>query len=307
MKQLALILRKRRKKKGFIELDIPEFEFHISSSKKIIDITPYKTDISNMIIEEFMLAANMTIDEFFCEKELPFIHRVHPMPMFEKLNFKLDINYENLTNDNNNSYLVKVMSNYVKNSQGIDKIVISHNILNSLVCAKYSNLPDGHFALNTKYYCHFTSPIRRYPDLFIHRIISKYIDNELKEKDIEHYKSIVEQIANTCSDAEAFAKKVSREIENMYIACFMQNFIGENFEACVYNITRTNISIVIDNLYFNGKIPCSLLKNDILFINNEIIIDKENIIKKHDKIIVTLVDIDPSTSTLLFELKNKIS
>lgn len=310
MKELALILRKRRKKKGFIELDIPEFEFYLPSSHEFenIDIVTYERNIAHIIIEEFMLAANMTIDEYFCEIGIPFIHRVHTMPLFEKLNFKLDVNYEDLSSDDT-SYLVKVISSYLKHSNGIDKVVLSHNILNSLVCAKYSHLPEGHFALNTKYYCHFTSPIRRYPDLFIHRIISKYIDNSLTKEDIEHYKNIVEQVAIHCSDTEAFAKKVSREIENMYIAYFMQDFIGKDFEASVYNISRNNISIVLDNLFFNGKIRCSTIntlnQKDLLFINGELIIDKQNIIKKHSKLIVTLVDIDISNSTLLFELSNK--
>lgn len=310
MKELALILRKRRKKKGFIELDIPEFEFYVPSSHEFdnIDITPYERNIAHIIIEEFMLSANMAIDEHFCEIGIPLIHRIHPMPLFEKLNFKLDVNYEDLTSDDT-SYLVKVISNHIKHSNGIDKIVLSHNILNSLVCAKYSHLPEGHFALNTKYYCHFTSPIRRYPDLFIHRIISKYIDHNLTKEDIEHYKSIIEQVAMKCSDTESFAKKVSRELENMYIAYFMQDFIGKDFKASVYNISRNNISIVLDNLFFNGKIRCttinSLSQKESLFINGELIIDKQNIIKKHSRLIVTLVDIDTSTSTLLFELSNK--
>lgn len=307
MKDLALILRKRRKKNHFLELNIPEFDFYIPSSFEFEDmsISLHKSTISTTIIEEFMLAANFNIAEIFNNLCVPFVFRTHGMPDLNNINFELFLNPKKILKDKN--CLVRVLSKKLNKSLGTKKILVSFNILNSLTSAKYSENPTGHFALNTNLYCHFTSPIRRYPDLFIHRIISQYIekgyvDNEM----IKKYQNLAPIVAQKCSEAESFAKRTSRDFENMYIAYYMQEFMGKNFKGYIYKISKNNISVFIDNIMVTGKIKISSITDKThtqpIFYKNQIIFDEQNIFSLYDKLTVTLVDIDKSTNTLMFEI-----
>lgn len=307
MEELALILRKRREKKHFLELNIPEFDFYIPSSLEFdnISMIPYKKTIASVIIEEFMLAANFNIAKTFYELEIPFIYRTHGMPVLSNIDFKLKINYKKIFKSS--KYLVKIISKKLNKAKKNKKIILSYNVLNSLTSAKYSPNATGHFALNTKYYCHFTSPIRRYPDLFIHRIISEYLEKgSISNEMLNEYNDLATQVAKKCSDAENFAKKVSRELENMYTAFYMQDFIGENFKASIFKLSKKHISIYIKDVFVTGKIAISSISSktnrEPIHYQNQIIIDENNILKIFDDLTVTLVDIDKSTNCLMFEL-----
>ena len=308
MKDLAILLRKRRKKKGFLELYIPEYNFYIPSSLEFehITISPYSTNIANSIIEEFMLITNMVVDKTFCKLGIPFIHRIHPAPSLDNIDFLTNKDYFKLFNKND-SYVIKYLTKKLKRCDENTKILYSYNIMRNLCSAKYSDIPYGHFALNFKYYCHFTSPIRRYSDLMIHRIISEYLDNGNVTKDmITKYGNIMADISKKCSDTESFAKKISREMENMYIAYYMQDFIGEKFKASIYHISKNNISIFIKDLMFIGKIKCSSIFEDDsiepIFYKDKVILNNKILYNLYDDLTVTLVDIDRSSSKLIFEI-----
>lgn len=251
MRELAAILNKKRIESGSINFDIPETKVILDENKNVIDIKPYEITIANKIIEEFMLAANMQIAEKFYFLDLPFIYRIHEKPDEEKIR---DLN-EVL-----NSYNLRIKA--VKNihpktlSDILDKVedeeekkIVSSYMLRTLKLAKYSEECLGHFGLAAKYYCHFTSPIRRYPDLFIHRVISDYIDSGymLDDKKISKYSSDAIEYAKSSSSAEKQATTIERDFDDLYKCIYMNNYIGEEFEAVISNVTLFGIFVRLEN------------------------------------------------------------
>ena len=251
MKELAILLNKKRVESGSINFDIPETKVVLDENGNVVDIKPYEITIANKIIEEFMLAANMQIAEKFYFLDLPFIYRIHEKPDEEKLR---DLN-EVL-----NAYNIHIKA--VKNihpktlSDILDKVedeeekkIISSYMLRTLKLAKYSEECIGHFGLAAKYYCHFTSPIRRYPDLFIHRVISDYIDSGymLDDKKISKYSSDAIEYAKSSSSAEKQATTIERDFDDLYKCIYMNNYIGEEFEAVISNVTSFGIFVRLEN------------------------------------------------------------
>ena len=251
MKELAILLNKKRIESGSINFDIPETKVVLDENGNVVDIKPYEITIANKIIEEFMLAANMQIAEKFYFLDLPFIYRIHEKPDEEKLR---DLN-EVL-----NAYNIHIKA--VKNihpktlSDILDKVedeeekkIISSYMLRTLKLAKYSEECIGHFGLAAKYYCHFTSPIRRYPDLFIHRVISDYIDSGymLDDKKISKYSSDAIEYAKLSSSAEKQATTIERDFDDLYKCIYMNNYIGEEFEAVISNVTSFGIFVRLEN------------------------------------------------------------
>ena len=251
MKELAILLNKKRVESGSINFDIPETKVVLDENGNVVDIKPYEITIANKIIEEFMLAANMQIAEKFYFLDLPFIYRIHEKPDEEKLR---DLN-EVL-----NAYNIHIKA--VKNihpktlSDILDKVedeeekkIISSYMLRTLKLAKYSEECIGHFGLAAKYYCHFTSPIRRYPDLFIHRVISDYIDSGymLDDKKISKYSSDAIEYAKSSSSAEKQATTIERDFDDLYKCIYMNNYIGEEFDAVISNVTPFGIFVRLEN------------------------------------------------------------
>lgn len=251
MKELAILLNKKRVERGSINFDIPETKVVLDENGNVVDIKPYEITIANKIIEEFMLAANMQIAEKFYFLDLPFIYRIHEKPDEEKLR---DLN-EVL-----NAYNIHIKA--VKNihpktlSDILDKVedeeekkIISSYMLRTLKLAKYSEECIGHFGLAAKYYCHFTSPIRRYPDLFIHRVISDYIDSGymLDDKKISKYSSEAIEYAKSSSSAEKQATTIERDFDDLYKCIYMNNYIGEEFDAVISNVTSFGIFVRLEN------------------------------------------------------------
>ena len=218
MEELSSILRERRMKRGAIDFEFPESKIILDEKGVPIDIIPYERNVATKIIEDFMLAANETIAEDFFWQELPFVYRTHDTPDPEKI-MKLG------TFINNFGYAIKITQEDIhpKELQKlIDKVegtpeeaLISRITLRSMKQAKYSINTDGHFGLATQYYCHFTSPIRRYPDLQIHRIIKESINGKLTEKRVSHYHKILPEVANQSSICERRADEAEREKENL--------------------------------------------------------------------------------------------
>ena len=252
MKELAKILKNKRLERGYLNLDLPESKVVLDNNGHAVDIKKYELYFSNEIIEQFMLSANETIAERFYWLEAPFIYRVHEEPDIDKVKElnKFLYNFGYKINKSGDKVYPKEFAKVLDSVKGkTEERVVSNLVLRTLKVARYESENDGHFGIASKYYCHFTSPIRRYPDLFIHRIISKYLENnyELSEKQKEKYEKQAEQYAKTSSDREKIATKVERDSIDIKMAEYMQDRIGEEYEGMVSSVTSFGIFVELDN------------------------------------------------------------
>lgn len=252
MAKLAHILENKRKEQGYLDLDIPESKITLDKKGRAVDVGKYEIKFSNMIIEQFMLTANETVAEKFYWLEAPFIYRVHEAPEQEKITelntFLYNFGYK-IKGSKDNIH-PKAFASILEDIKGKDEEkVISSLILRTLKVAKYEAQNKGHFGIAGKYYCHFTSPIRRYPDLYIHRIISKYIeknyliDEEYKEKQNE----LAVKYSEKSSDREKIAQKAERESVDLKKAEYMENKIGEIYEGIISSVTNFGLFVELEN------------------------------------------------------------
>jgi len=252
MAELAHILEDKRKEHGYLDLDIPESKITLNKNGYAINVGKYEIKFSNTIIEQFMLTANEAVAEKFFWLEAPFIYRVHEAPDEEKVkelnSFLYNFGYK-IKGSKENIH-PKAFSSILENIKGKDEEkVISNLILRTLKVARYEAENKGHFGIAGKYYCHFTSPIRRYPDLYIHRIISKYLENnylvsdEFKEEQAE----IAVKYAEKSSEKEKIAQKAERESIDLKKAEYMENKIGEVYEGIVSGVTQFGIFVELEN------------------------------------------------------------
>ena len=252
MEELAIILKNKRMEQGYLNLDIPESKIDLDIDGKVINVGKYETTFANEIIEQFMLSANETIAEKFFWLEAPFIYRVHEEPDLEKVQElnKFLFNFGLKIKANKDNIYPKEFSKVLEEVKGKEEEkVVSNLILRTLKVARYEAENKGHFGIASKYYCHFTSPIRRYPDLFIHRIISEYLkDNyDVPEKWIESYKTQADDRAKQSSEREKIATKVEREAEDLKKAEYMEKRIGEEYEGIVSSITSFGMFVELEN------------------------------------------------------------
>lgn len=273
MAELAQILKERRLEQGYLNLDIPESKIDLDENGKVIHIGKYETSFSNEIIEQFMLSANETIAEKFYWLEAPFIYRVHEDPDIEKVkelnkflyNFGLKIRIAN------EKIYPKEVSKILEEIKGKEEEkVVSTLILRTLKIARYEAENKGHFGIASKYYCHFTSPIRRYPDLFIHRIISKYLEENyvVSDKFIEDFKQKAIDRAKASSEREKVATKAERDSEDMKKAEFMQDKIGQEFDGIISSVTQFGIFVELENTV-EGLIRFENLGNEYFIYDEE--------------------------------------
>lgn len=309
MEELARILNNKRTEEGCINFNIPETHIVLNENEDVETIEPYHTTFANQIIEEFMLVTNMAVAEKYYFLELPFIYRIHEKPDEEKLrdlnsilaNYKLRIKG---IKDVHPKALSDIL-NGIENSE--DKDIISTYMLRSLKLAKYSNECLGHFGLNAKYYCHFTSPIRRYPDLFIHRIISKALENKLmfKDNEIAKLEKQAEKYSKSSSELEKDATKIERDFDSLYSTLYMKEFIGEEFDARVSSITSFGIFVKLENTV-EGFVSFHDIPGDYYIYDetSRMLIGK-NTSKKYkigDKLRVKLIKSDVLTKQIDFEV-----
>ena len=252
MEELANILKHRRQVAGSLNLDIPESKIILNEDGIAIDIQKYEMYFANEIIEQFMLTANETVAEKFYWLEAPFIYRVHEIPDMDKVKelnqFLWNLGYKIKTAGD--IVYSKAFAEVLDEVQGKpEERVVSNLILRTLKVAKYESENKGHFGIASKYYCHFTSPIRRYPDLFIHRVISRYLEEgyTLKEEELEKYHEQSIKYAQTSSERERVAQKVERDSEDIKKAEFMQNKIGQVYEGIVSSITSFGVFVELEN------------------------------------------------------------
>ena len=264
MQELALILRSRRKKRGSIDFDLPETEIVLDEKGNPLEIKPHERNNATKLIEDFMLAANETVAEHFFWAQVPFVYRIHENPEIDKIR-KLATFIKNF------GYGIKIKDEEIHPKEvqkllaGIEdtpeEALISRLTLRAMQRAKYSVSCDGHFGLALKYYCHFTSPIRRYPDLQIHRIIKEYLRGNLNEKRIEHYSKILPEVCLHSSSRERIADDAERESDKLKKAEYMQNHIGEVFDGVISGITNWGIYVELPNTV-EGLIHISKITGD---------------------------------------------
>ena len=252
MEELAVILKNRRKENGYLNLDIPESEIVLDVDGNAIDVKKYETSFANEIIEQFMLAANETIAEKFYWLEAPFIYRVHEDPEIDKVNelnrFLYNFGLKVKTKDDK-VYPTEV-SKVLDEIKGKDEEkVVSTLILRTMKVARYESENKGHFGIAGKYYCHFTSPIRRYPDLFIHRIISKYIEENYNVDNsyIEEHMIQAKKRAEQSSEREKVATKAERDAEKLKKAEYMRRKIGEEYTGIICSVTQFGVFVELEN------------------------------------------------------------
>ena len=252
MNILAKKLSGVRKARGEIDFDIPEVKISLNEMGDILNVQKRERNDSHKLIESFMIAANEAIAYHFNKNKIPFVYRVHEKPEPEKiskfLNFikSLGIVQQNYINCDN--VKAKDIQQIIGQLQDSDiKYVVNRVCLRSLKKAKYS--PDclGHFGLASLYYCHFTSPIRRYPDLTIHRIIKKYIRNELTGSYISNTKHFVRTSSQVSSEREVLAQHAERDVDDLYKAYYMQFHLGEEFEGKISGVTAFGLYVELEN------------------------------------------------------------
>ena len=252
MEELALILKNKRMEQGYLNLDIPESKIDLDIDGKVKEVSKYEPSFANEIIEQFMLIANETVAEKFYWLEAPFIYRVHENPDFEKtqeLN-KFLYNFGLKIKANKDNIYPKEFSKILEEVKGKDEEkVVSNLVLRTLKVARYEAENKGHFGIASKYYCHFTSPIRRYPDLFIHRVISKYLKDNyvINEKWEEQYKNYAKERAEQSSEREKIATKVERDAESIKKAEYMEKRIGQEYDGIVSSITSFGMFVELEN------------------------------------------------------------
>ena len=250
MEELAGILRAKRKKRGSIDFDFPETRMVLDQEGHPVDIKPYDRNVATKIIEDFMLAANETVAEEYFWQEIPFVYRTHESPDEEKMKKLATFinNFGHSLHISNNEVRPKEIQKLLAKVEGTpEETMISRLALRSMKQAKYTPENTGHFGLAAPYYCHFTSPIRRYPDLQIHRIIKENLRGRMNEQRRVHYASILEEVAKQSSERERRAEEAERETVKLKKVEYMEERIGEEFEGVVSGITKWGVYVELPN------------------------------------------------------------
>ncbi len=271
MRELAGILREKRKKRGSIDFDFPESKIVLDKQGHPIEIKPYERNVATKIIEDFMLIANETVAEHFHWMELPFLYRTHDNPDPEKISklstFIRNFGYS-IKNKQEEIHPKELQKLLAKIEDTPEEAFISRLTLRSMKQAKYTINCTGHFGLACSYYCHFTSPIRRYPDLQIHRIIKEQIRGRLNEKRIEHYNEILPEVAKHSSEMERRADEAERETDKLKKVEFMEARVGEIYEGIISSITTWGVYVELSNT-IEGMIHVSMLPGDYFYYDSE--------------------------------------
>ena len=264
MEELSGILRSKREDRGAIDFDFPECKIVIGPDGRVSDIVPYERNVATRLIEDFMLAANETVAEHFFWMELPFVYRNHETPDPEKMT-RLNIFINNFgyhIHDSGDTVHAKEIQKLLNRIAGTpEEGVISRLTLRSMKQAKYAPECLGHFGLAARYYCHFTSPIRRYPDLQIHRIIKESLRGELTGRRINHYNEILSDRAERSSRCERRADEAEREVERRKKAEYMHRFLGEEFDGVISGVTAWGLYVELQNTV-EGMIRMTDLRDD---------------------------------------------
>ena len=308
MEHVAAILRKKRMKRGSIDFDFPETKIILDKNGRPVDIKPYERNVATRMIEDFMLIANETVAQDYFWQEVPFVYRTHENPDEEKIK-KLS------TFINNFGYTLHIGSDEVhpKELQKLlskiegteEEPLISRLTLRSMKQAKYTTECTGHFGLATNYYCHFTSPIRRYPDLQIHRIIKDCLRGRMNAKKAEHYEKILPEVAKHASEMERRADEAERETDKLKKVQYMKERLGQEFTGVISGVTSWGFYVELPNT-IEGLVHVTALEGDYFQFSEEtyeLIGEHTNIhYKLGQTVTVIAVDVDEVMRTIDFKL-----
>jgi len=308
MKELAEILRKKRMNAGSIDFDLDEALIEVDEKGTVLNVGIAERRTANRIIEEFMLAANQTVSEHFFWLDIPFLYRIHEKPDAEKVQILKDFLWNmgvpvKGSAENIHPRILNEIIESVKGDPG--EQVVNTVILRTMSKARYSENADGHFGLGFRYYSHFTSPIRRYPDLLIHRIIKKYINGEWGEFEEQYYRNFVAEAAVNSSEREAEAERMERDAEKLKIAEYMQTYIGEKFEGIISGAASAGFFVEIGR-GIEGFVRADSLKDDYYELDRKSFRITGRRTKKQyalgDTVTVIVSEADPVKREVNFEL-----
>ena len=310
MEQLAGILRNRRHQRGSIDFDFPESKIMLDEEGHPMEIRSYDRNVATKIIEDFMLLANETVAEEYYWREIPFVYRVHETPDEDKIK-KLAILINNfgyslhISDEVRPGQIQKLLAKIQGTPQ---ETMISRLALRSMKQARYTPEHDGHFGLAARYYTHFTSPIRRYPDLQIHRIIKDDLRGRMNEKKMEHYQTILPEVTRQASETERRAEEAERETIRLKKAEYMEAHIGEVFEGVISGITNWGIYVELSNT-IEGLVHVANMYDD----HYDYYEDRYEMVGEHtgktyklgETVYVRVIDADCLTRTIDFEMADE--
>ena len=311
MAHVAGILRDKRSRRGSIDFDFPETKIKLNALGKAVEILPYERTAATKLIEDFMLLANETVAEHFFWQELPFVYRTHEKPDPEKMT-KLGIfirNFGYYFKAGNGEVHPKELQKLLEKISGTkEEALLSRLTLRSMQRAAYTTECSGHFGLAAQYYCHFTSPIRRYPDLQIHRIIKDSLRGRLNERKISHYAKILPEVAVQSSKMERRADEAERETVKMKKAEYMKEHLGEICEGVISGVTNYGIYVELDNTV-EGMVHVNSMRNDYYYFDEvHYELDGQDSGVKYklgERVLVQVKRVDMASKTIDFRLVDR--
>lgn len=307
MKELSLILRSSRHNRGSIDFDFPESKIILNDAGRAIDVKPYEANVATRIIEDFMLLANETVAKEYCRGDYPFVYRTHENPDPEKVESLLTLirNQGINVKKEKEEITPKEIQTILESIEGLpNEPLISRLALRTMKQAKYTTECTGHFGLAAKYYCHFTSPIRRYPDLQIHRIIRDNLRGRLeREGKTDHYREILDEVARQSSVCERRADEAERESDKLKKAEYMSYHLGEEFEGIISGVTGWGLYVELPNTV-EGLVHVNTMRDDYYTFDQENYELRGEMTRKvyclGQKLKVRVADADPLMKTVDF-------
>lgn len=308
MAHVSAVLREKRSRRGGIDFDLPETKVQLNALGKPVDILPYERNTATKLIEDFMLLANETVAEHFFWQELPFVYRTHEKPDQEKMT-RLGIfirNFGYYFKAANGEVHPKELQKLLEKISGTkEEALLTRLTLRSMKRAQYTTECTGHFGLAAPYYCHFTSPIRRYPDLQIHRIIKDSLRGRLNERKISHYEKILPEVARISSLMERRADEAERETVKLKKAEYMKEHVGEVYEGVISGVTNYGIYVELDNTV-EGMVHVNSMKNDYYYfdeVHYELVgQDSGESYKLGERVLVQVRKVDMASKTVDFRI-----
>ena len=282
MAELSKIIRKRKLENGYIDFDVPEPKIITDENGKAIDIQKRVQDTGENLIEDFMIMANETVASTISYMDLPFIYRVHGLPDEDKI--KNFMHFINILGYKVHANMRNITPKVIQNILGQLKDKKEYNILSSMLLrsmqkAIYDNVNIGHFGLASKFYTHFTSPIRRFPDLTVHRLLRTYLFNHnIDSQIIDYYNSTLPEVAKHSSEREMAATQCERDVDDMKMAEYMEAHIGEVYNGIISTVTNYGIYVELPNLV-EGMIKIDELEDDYYFYDESTF----SLVGKHSK------------------------
>ncbi len=313
MKELMTILRENRKRRGAIlDIESGEVYFEFDDKGRVKDILSIQRGISEKMIEEFMIKANETVASFFDAQELPFLYRTHDNPdpdtLLQLRNYLSVLGIKMKTTQNIHSKYMQEILEKTKDHPLKDSV--QKLLVRSMQRAMYSDSNIGHFGLASESYTHFTSPIRRYPDLIVHRLLKLYIKNKgtLLKEEIEKYSNLLPEIASSCSKRERVSNEAEWDFRDMKKVEYISKYIGKVYEVVITGVTKFGLFVEISDKMINGLIHISVLNDYFIYNEKDNSLIGERTRKKYkigDKIKAKVVDADKIKIQIDFEVYEK--